>query len=654
MVTSLSSFRTFFARFLVLALVLQFSVVSSAHAAGVPSLTISLASVPVTGSNLYTRNADDVPFVGMNFDCGAASDCTVTDLLVQGRLDDEGDANDFDSTFDASDHRTRLSSIVSSVWLEDGAGNLVAGPEAVQSSSYRATFGDFSWSIEAGNTETLYVMGDLSSLAYANFDPENISFALPSGAWVTAEDVDGSTLIPSGSANNASTTFVTTAQNGSLTVAVDPSTPPEDIVVAGSSAVESSAYRFTSTVEAFTVTDLSVNNIQSGVSAAALGDADNNIAEVSLSYIDSSGLETVASAALVNGTAQFSGLDIFVEKDDSATVTVLADLNPITSGGATSGELIGLNLAFNNFEAVGQDSGEALNPAEVDFGGASYTSGDGIVELAGNQAPSVRVGGSAALRVDDGTSDNANKLPVGTVVCVDDNGNGVCSSEDVFIVTAWPRGTVGVSDRVMVVMMDDAGDNHYEDNDPLLYALPGRGFLSSTNLMHVHETKPTLSVASSSPSGTRTVSSSDDAFIFHVTADDWERVEIEGITVDMSSDADFDTDAVVTAYLKESGITVASAVISFVDSSHAKAAFVPTDFEVAEGETETLTLNLSTAALLDEDAGFDDPLTFSIDLGSATDGVVRAGGFTWSDTETTIQWLGVVESIVLTGNLLLY
>lgn len=182
--------------------------------------------------------------------------------------------------------------------------------------------------------------------------------------------------------------------------------------------------------------------------------------------------------------------------------------------------------------------------------------------------------------------------------------------------------------------------------------------LLATNPMHVYETKPTFSLSSSSPSGPRSVSSTDDAFIFSVAADSEEEVTIKDLTIKLSSDADFNMASGQIASLKSGSTTLASAPISVSSSSKASVSFSAEDgyslVEIAKGASDTLTFQLDSATLMDEDAGVDDPLTVSIDLGSSLDGKVTVGGIVWNDTNADAKWLGYLSSTVLTGNTLLY
>lgn len=183
--------------------------------------------------------------------------------------------------------------------------------------------------------------------------------------------------------------------------------------------------------------------------------------------------------------------------------------------------------------------------------------------------------------------------------------------------------------------------------------------LKTTNYMQVYETKPTLSLDASSPSGGRSVSTSDNAFIFDVAADLAEKVEPQKIIVDLASDSDFATTAAVTATLtmvdSSAVVTTTSAPVTFTDASHAKITFDTRGVgEVNKGSSTSFTVNLDTFALLDEDSGVDDPLTFSITYGTSVSGTVTPGGFWWSDTNTVAKWVGNVTSTSLLGNTLTY
>jgi hypothetical protein len=272
--------------------------------------------------------------------------------------------------------------------------------------------------------------------------------------------------------------------------------------------------------------------------SAALGDYDNNVTSLTVEYDNEDGVEVMDTAYLVDGTASFSGQSFYIAADDSATITVYATLNSISSSGstATAGEFVDLSLAYNNFEAIAQGSGETYKAdkidasvstdSDLDFGTITFTDADEDFDLNTAQDVTLTLGSTLTLIIDDNSAtDNTNKLPVGSMLCVDDDDSAACTTEDIYVVTSWPTGT-GATDTVTVLAVDDAGDDNYDDNDPLLYSLPGTGFHTGTNQMVVYESMPTLALSSSSPSGSRSVSASDDAFVFTVTADSGEKIQV--------------------------------------------------------------------------------------------------------------------------------
>ena len=496
-----------------------------------PSLTLSLASTPAAGANSYVKGASDVQFTGIVFACGQSSACRVTDVTLQGYLDDDGNASAFVTTA-TSTHSSALSSYVGSVALVDSDGNTVAASKAVNTSTFVVTYTNMDWSIAAGATEIVYVTGDISNDAFANSDAENVAFGISSTANVTVEDGDGNTFTPTNTVNTAATTYVSTTQGGTLTVAVDSATARENIVVSGTSNVEVSKFELTATREAFTVSKLSLNNRQSAVtSTTTLGNYDNNVASVTISYEDSAGATQSSTGYLVSGTAQFSGLDLYVPADGTTTITAYATLNTISTSGssATAGEWVDLAMAFDTFEAVSSDSGSTYKAGNLDqdatatlsVGTLAWTDSDyntNVVTAVGS--PST----SQALSLTDGGS--ALVFPVGTFLFVDDDtttGAGVYDStlESLFVTTATWSAT---APTVMVAGDDDASLATAKN---VYYSLPGSGFFTGTNQMVVYESKPTLALASTSPSGSRSVSASDDAFVFSVTANSNEKIQVK-------------------------------------------------------------------------------------------------------------------------------
>lgn len=175
---------------------------------------------------------------------------------------------------------------------------------------------------------------------------------------------------------------------------------------------------------------------------------------------------------------------------------------------------------------------------------------------------------------------------------------------------------------------------------------------SEPNKMYVYATKPTVSLDSSSPSGARTVSSNDTVFIFDIAADSAADLTVDSLRINLTSDADFATTASASARIINADTRSALEApvnVSFTDSSHASLYWTD-DFRIDAGTTLRIEIQVDTSSLLDEDAGVDDPLTFSIDLGTPT----SAGGLTWRDGYADVTWLGNVTTSTLTSNVLNY
>ena len=664
-------------------------------------------------------------------------------------------------------------------------------------------------------------MGDINSDAYKNSDGEGIAFGISAASNITVEDQDGNSFSATGTVNASQSTVVTVSNGGVLTVAVDGSTPKEDIVVAGTTDQEVSVYNVSATDEAFIITDLSLNARQSGVTNALFADYDNNIVGVSVAYENSDGETETASGFISNGTAALTGLDIYVPADDDVNITVYVDANTIQNG-ATAAEFIELNMAFNNFEAIAQGSGETYKAdkidattvatgAYLDMGTRTFTT-TGVT--LGTTDAGVVLGGSETIV----TQDLNVSLPVGTLIMTDTDATYDATNSTIFVLTSkYTDGDLSFTGLVI-----DNADTTPATGDTVFYALPGSGTLTDTNSFHVYETVPTLALASSSPSGDRTVSSNDQPFIFTVSADSHEKVVVRGaqindataattdfnasaldgtftatdalstvstggignsafqretsagvngagiiytfgaaadlsgyngisfwvraseaantitltiddsagtdqtvssgamtantwqfvdlsfagvastdldvistltwaitddsavsaatydldrialyyekITVDIAADTDIDTftsgsaDNLV-AYLKNGSTTVATGYVysstQGADASSASVTFYPqagTDcnIEVSKGNTKTYAVELSTSSLLAEDAGSDDPVSFSIDYGTSAARVVTPGDFWWYDTNATVKWLGETGSTSLQSNTLTY
>ncbi|MFH0776146.1 MAG: S-layer homology domain-containing protein [Patescibacteria group bacterium] len=489
-----------------------------------PSLTVALASNPAPGASTYVKGAKDVCYAGFSIAAGDASNVKITSFKVDGYIDGTGSAGFTAGSSGASPNTVYVKDDIGALKLMDGT-TQVGASKSVQSDG-TVTFDNLTYNIAAGETKLLKVCGDISSNAFRNTNTEYLAFSIPATTtYIVAEDKDGNSVDFSGSANTTQSTYVAVSQGGTLTIAVDADTPKEDIIVAGAADVAISKFKISATSEPFIVKKLAINNRQSGVAAGNLGDYDNNVAAIKITYKNSAGTTESKMAYLTNGTADFSGLDIAVPKDGDTTVAVSAALNTITtSGGATAGEFVDLNVALDNFEATAQGSGDTyysnkLGTASplLSIGTITYTD---ATTQAGTATASVVAGASKTLT----TADLGISLPVGTLVrCGTAPATAYATGTDILLelTTAYISGATS-----LVGFVANAGDGTCAAADWISYSLPGTGYLTAAHQMAVYESKPTIALASSSPSGSRTAAASDGIFIFTVSADAAEKIQI--------------------------------------------------------------------------------------------------------------------------------
>lgn len=493
-----------------------------------PSLTLSLAANP-SGEVGRVKGEKNVPFVGISARCSTASDCTLVDVELTGYIDDSGADDGWVATGTGSDNSVTLKSIVGSVWLEDADGNVVATSESVQSDG-TVDFTSIDYPIEGGETITIYPVGDIASDAYKNSNAEDVAFGIATAGDVTFEDDDGNVRNASGTPNSEATgatdpsTWVNVSNGGGLTVTVDSATPNEDIVVGNSVDQVISKFKFTSTDEAFTINKVSLQNRQSGVTTAKLGDYDDNVQNVKVWYTDEDGVTQSKSGTLTSGNVQFEGLNLWVPKDDDAVLTVTATVTEIEGGAGTekgdAGDFIDLVVAFNNFEATAQASGATYKgdkldsdvdaTSDLDVGTITFVS----TSVAVGTANATLTAGTSEVVT---TADLNVTLPVGTLVKFGADSTTYTEASEPMIVLTTKYTDGDLTMTGLVLNDDDATD--IEAADTVAYALPGTGYLANTKHQHTYRTLPTLALSASSPTGSATVSPTDTIFKFSVTPD---------------------------------------------------------------------------------------------------------------------------------------
>ncbi|MBT4857101.1 hypothetical protein HON52_02840 [Candidatus Uhrbacteria bacterium] len=353
------------------------------HTVASASLTVTAASTP-TGDTTVVRGSNDVDVVGFNFEAGDGSDIEITDLTVTVNVDE-----DSGGTFAAGEEGSTASTDrISSCSLYEAIDDtFIAGPESVSS----ATTGDilfqnFSWTVEAGAIEKVFVRCNLANVAPGTDD--EFGFEINAAADVTALDDEGTSLsssdITASAINGAETVKISITANGSLTVAVDSGTPSADFIATGSSDNHVATFEWTATNEDFEITTFTVAEQQAKQDdaddddSAADEDASyaNNISLVTIEYPAEDGSTMTATTSMSSNEAKFSlssGSGIWIENGEDADTLVYVDVpgtDRSSGGSATSNEKIMLDTFVDtsnddNFKTVGQGSGVTLDDDDL-------------------------------------------------------------------------------------------------------------------------------------------------------------------------------------------------------------------------------------------------------------------------------------------------
>ncbi len=253
----------------------------------------------------------------------------------------------------------------------DMTNNLNSTSEGFGSTTGKVTFDNMSWTIPAGETHVLRVVGDVSNTAYANGSDGDkyVKLNMAAVGDITAQDTDGTSVTLTD--NDLSTAWVITQGNGvatdmggdyyltitnegTLNVTTE-SNPPVANVIAGTSDVPVMNLRFQSTNESF-----KVNKIRISEQFNNGGTSTRAIDSVTISYQNEAGDTVTATQAVVSANADFNITDnpIYVASNNYATVNVYYNLEAInqTYNTYTGDIVIARFVAAGNFEAVGGGS----------------------------------------------------------------------------------------------------------------------------------------------------------------------------------------------------------------------------------------------------------------------------------------------------------
>jgi len=341
-------------------------------------LTVNHSVPPSDGSGQTTiKGTTGKDTVGYSFTAADGSAITITAMTLATLVD--SDATSSPTTFVKGADTINAVDVVSSVSLYDSTtGELVSGPENVRTSpAGDVIFDNFLWTVPSGQTKKLVARINVANYTVSG-NADGIAFFLEADsgttgdtADVTAQDADGNSVTASISTNNgtvaAPTTYLRVSNAGSMSVSAHADTPRSDILLAGATDVTVAKFRVDATNEAFSITKLRIQDMGATDLGGTIGDMDNNIAAVKLSYPKQDGSTGTATSFFVAGNADFNGLSMYVPANNNATLTVMASLQTIENG-ATRGERPRFQFdstSAGNFEAIGVSSGGTLTGSDV-------------------------------------------------------------------------------------------------------------------------------------------------------------------------------------------------------------------------------------------------------------------------------------------------
>lgn len=303
---------------------LSYTDVPSATVAG-NSLTVKIGSLTLAKQNSYPNQTAVIPQT--NYKLGA--------FVLTGNDIEDVTLNSLQVDFTAGDQFTVAR--LSDVYLKYGSKTSTIKSTVTASGNTWS----ISESLPKNSSMVVEVYGNVSNFTVAGGDDTMISSLLVTGT----TNNSGQTVTTNGNAVLAGQT-ITAASAGTIVSAVDASTPVSKLVVAGST-TPVAAYKFTTTNDTYTLTQvvLKVNN--------------SNGATVIGNVVLKDGATVLATMPLAGTSVTFSNLSVAVPANGSKTLTAEVQLGNIGTGSGTSGANVGLTL--DSFKANSSQGVEATD-----------------------------------------------------------------------------------------------------------------------------------------------------------------------------------------------------------------------------------------------------------------------------------------------------
>ncbi len=328
-----------------------------------PKLGIQLLA-SVTSSTVVS-GAQDVPMVGITL--GATNkDITVSTLRFTVTADDDGTFSAVENDIVAQDR------IMSCSLFDKTRGTHIAGPEVIDASGI-LTFSQINTTIQKGKRAAGEVRCNFSALPPQSDTSDIYALSLLNDADVEAETPNGTALTDAQiilehptdpGVNTNRSVAVSVIETGTLTAALDTSTPASGILLASSTNLLVATYRFTATNEPFSIDSLAITNSGDSVAASI----------VSITYKNRIGATVRTSSSLSGNQAVFRGIDAYVAPGTPLLLDVSVDTNIISTQGADSGDTLQFSLdADSSFSAEGVISAETITNVGSDIPANTFT-----------------------------------------------------------------------------------------------------------------------------------------------------------------------------------------------------------------------------------------------------------------------------------------
>lgn len=356
----------------------------NAQAVRVSGLTVAMATSP---SSATVTKGSTVNAAGFNFTAGSASDVKITQIKLRGLIDTDG--NDTYANAATAPETHAVQDVIQSATIWDGSTQL--GVAASPDSSGDLNFSNLSWTVPAGTTKTVTVKVVLSNnLPYAGTSDNFIIDMIGDGtannttANVTAQDKDSNSVnataastgwsatdfhLQAGSTVTAATTIATTTGiittvigSGTLQLQIDGDTPVAAIVSGNTTDNSVTRIKFTSVNEAFNVTRLTVQNLNTDSSSVLV---------TSVRLFDKNGTLFCSGALDSNNRLRCANdAGLFTVANDNV-VTVKLNLDNVGSGKSGRAPVMSVYADYDDtsftddIKVVGVSSGTALQDANA-------------------------------------------------------------------------------------------------------------------------------------------------------------------------------------------------------------------------------------------------------------------------------------------------